>query len=906
MVSSLAQKHTPHIHTPALALLLNLLLAARLIADPLPLLDPNRARFPRSSLVDFSYLLDTPAGKHGFLEAREDGHFYFADGNRARFWGINIASKSVFHQPEVIDQIVDGIAKAGFNLVRIHHIDERNGILDLNFTDTRHLDESRLRILDYWIARLKARGIYTYLDLLDYRTFKSGDGVANADALGRGAKPYIIFNRQLIDLQKEYARQLLIEHVNTFTGLSYAQDPAVVMLELFDENGLFMKRNLWRRMPEPYQSEFRSLWNKWLRDQYGTTERLAKTWTNAEGQCSLMPSENLESGAVELPVMEPGTERGSIYAHSPTSPARKNDAARFACDLQRNYFREMKTYLRSGGVRIPLTAVTRSDEMPDLKSVADELDFIGNNFYWDHPFWTTGQEWQQPTFFMNGNPLMGSGTNCFSPSVMMSKIQGVPLVVREWNYCWPNRYRAVGIIEAVAYGSLQDVDALILFSMGTHDDANRIDFFDVHLDPVRWGIVGMAAKAFLQRDISPADLTVNIAYSPVDTFSYIDYESELYRLGLVSRVQNELFDAGSSSEASLTISSGRSAMGKYPGTQLLLRANRKSADLYDQTRKTVGESLESYGFPLIAEGQTVAAGTPVKSYMFDGTFLTQGRLDLSSSPMFTMDYVTSKGFKPIGVSNDNQSAYGFYDPQRRNFVFHSLSDSHALRVALDALGFLHKSSISRRMIEGQEFTSDTGQVRRNSKTGRMVIDSSCFKVLAGNLNQAGEVRIGSIFIAPSSEVGAILVSSLDSQPIEQSRRIHIKCVSNAENSGQIALYQQTYHRMLLAEPGSGPIRTFGSIATRPTRVVLGNNRGIEVYQENGVWELLMEYDKIHFFSDTPNVPVRILHLTSGAPITAIHYDGRRDDFTYSTTFIYPPDTGLVTVDTRANPTFSQP
>ena len=31
--------------------------------------------------------LDAPAGKHGFVTAKPDGHFYFSDGQRARFFG---------------------------------------------------------------------------------------------------------------------------------------------------------------------------------------------------------------------------------------------------------------------------------------------------------------------------------------------------------------------------------------------------------------------------------------------------------------------------------------------------------------------------------------------------------------------------------------------------------------------------------------------------------------------------------------------------------------------------------------------------------------------------------------------------------------------------------------------------
>ncbi len=40
--------------------------------------------------IDLSGLLDAPAAKHGFVTTRPDGHFYFANGKRARFFGTNV------------------------------------------------------------------------------------------------------------------------------------------------------------------------------------------------------------------------------------------------------------------------------------------------------------------------------------------------------------------------------------------------------------------------------------------------------------------------------------------------------------------------------------------------------------------------------------------------------------------------------------------------------------------------------------------------------------------------------------------------------------------------------------------------------------------------------------------------
>lgn len=47
------------------------------------------ARLP--SPVDVSFLLDAPAGKHGFVVVK-DGHLATEDGQRIRFWGVNITT----------------------------------------------------------------------------------------------------------------------------------------------------------------------------------------------------------------------------------------------------------------------------------------------------------------------------------------------------------------------------------------------------------------------------------------------------------------------------------------------------------------------------------------------------------------------------------------------------------------------------------------------------------------------------------------------------------------------------------------------------------------------------------------------------------------------------------------------
>lgn len=518
-----------------IAITLFLLSAVAAHAATPPILDPNLALFPRSSLHDFSDLVPLAPADRGFLQSR-DGHFYWQDGTRARFWGINVANHSAMVPDEQIVAMVKNFRQAGFNLIRLHHFDERNGIIDMTRNDSRHFVEERLRKIDFWIYQARLNGMSVYIDLLAYRQFKDGDGVPNADAIGRAARPYAVFDRRLIELQKEYAK-VLLTHVNPYTKLAYVDDPTVAILEIYDESGLFMRRAVWREMPEPYNTQFRKLWNDWLRERYKSTFALRTAWGDALGE-----NESVENGTVELPLMtwtpQNVPEEQQFYA----SLARRNDGARFAVSVHQKYFREMRDYLREIGVKIPVNVTGRFDDMADMKSIASELDFIGANFYFDHPYWAAGKPaWKLPSYYHNENPLQDDDERSFAAVMGLAKVHNKPLVVREWNYCWPNPGRGAGMLEAASYAAFQDIDAMILFTYETSTTA-RVSYFNVRSDPARWGLVGIAAQIFLKQIIPPSKYKVIIPYSEEDTFTYTSYYQPLYSLGWFARLENDFYD----------------------------------------------------------------------------------------------------------------------------------------------------------------------------------------------------------------------------------------------------------------------------------------------------------------------------------------------------------------------------
>src|SRR5215831_10174868 len=145
----------------------------------------------QDSDADVSFLLDGPAGKHGFI--RESGGHLAHDGGRFRIWGVNIVGfvkGSALLPPKDQSPIwAAEFARLGINCVRFHFLDRTTsetpkGLIDGARTDSRVFDKDQIDRLDYFIYQLKQRGIYSDLNLNVGRDYKPGDDVPDSNLIG--------------------------------------------------------------------------------------------------------------------------------------------------------------------------------------------------------------------------------------------------------------------------------------------------------------------------------------------------------------------------------------------------------------------------------------------------------------------------------------------------------------------------------------------------------------------------------------------------------------------------------------------------------------------------------------------------------------------------------------------------
>ncbi len=234
------------------------------------------------TLVDVSALNPTPAGRDGFIVAK-NGHFYDEKNRRIRFIGASITADNAFPDKATAQAEAARMHKFGFNIMRLHHMDaswSKPGIFDPAQNDTQHLTKDALDRLDYLIYQLKENGIYANLNLHVSRTYLPGDNLPETDKLPGLGKIVTFFYPRMIELQKQYARDLLT-HLNPYTKLRYVEDPAVAVVEINNENtllGAAFDGSL-DALPPAYKTELARQWSVWLKTKYATTEGLRRAWS---------------------------------------------------------------------------------------------------------------------------------------------------------------------------------------------------------------------------------------------------------------------------------------------------------------------------------------------------------------------------------------------------------------------------------------------------------------------------------------------------------------------------------------------------------------------------------------------------------------------------------------------------
>ncbi len=523
---------------------------------------------PNTGVLNYAHLLDAPAGKHGFVESR-NGHFYFEDGTRARFLGFNVAARSNTPDHETADKMAERFASMGVNIIRLHAADAPIGeepgswssckeapLLDYESGGSRKFHREGLDRFDYFAAKLKEKGIYLHIDLIVAREFTDADEPDYPGGAPSCIKRHAMYNERLIELQKEYAKELLC-HVNPY-------EDSAIKWPMGADDGEQMK---------PYRDEVQRRFNHFLMMKYNTRERLKEAWTH-DGVCALGEDEDPACGTVRgvdggfyQPVNDPN---GPWDADC--GPARYADFMEFGIDTNRRFYRMMKDYMHYLGVKVPIVTSNLLAGAADVYGHTDG-DLMENNSYFNHPLLPVqGNTYlvAGPAEYVSVNPLtMQRGIGAMSTTLLslasVAIVDGKPFMLSEWNEYGLHPFHSTAFLQTVAYACFNDWDGLILYNHHTseHWDDQPADeilnVFDVYNDPAvvcQWGFL---ASVFLKGLVSAAKNKVDVVYTGNDLCTLPNFHAmPATFFPYIASVRNVFLDGGDSyqGDADIAVNAG--------------------------------------------------------------------------------------------------------------------------------------------------------------------------------------------------------------------------------------------------------------------------------------------------------------------------------------------------------------
>ena len=458
--------------------------------------------------LDLSFLHEKPAGQKGFITIK-NGHFTTASGKRYRIWGVNLTGGACFPDKQDAAKVAAYLSMTGINTIRFHFLDsnwgEGRSLFPAKGTTTRNLDTEQLDKLDFFVNELKKQGIYANFNLNVGRNYRQDDNVPFYQFLGT-AKASTLFDDRIIQLEKEYAWQLLT-HNNPYTGNEYRNEPAVAFLEIVNENSLieawFGKRltgthqsvqtSTWIDIPPHYADELTEKYNRWL-------------------------EKNLSASALDTVRKEAGINKSSVIPRlkpdefKKASRLRFHSEARFIMETEGNFYSGMYRYLKDT-VKVNQLIAANSDHNHSksgyaLLSLTSKLDFVDGHVYWQHPNYFNDPVTGKQNFTIPNTPMVNDPLGSTVAQLSRSAVQGKPFTVSETNHPFPNHYSCEGIVTLAAYGLLQDWDGIYFYTF-EHDNPSRWktrtpSYFDIQHDPVKMANLASGGVLFQRADADAA------------------------------------------------------------------------------------------------------------------------------------------------------------------------------------------------------------------------------------------------------------------------------------------------------------------------------------------------------------------------------------------------------------------
>ncbi len=511
----------------------------------------------RESAIGLEEWNDEPAGKYGRISMEGDKLLY--NDREIKLWGLNNCYGACAPDKEMADKRTVLYRKFGINSVRLHKYADRPGSgiqSEDSFTD---FDPEALDQMDYYIHVLKENGIYTKLSPTFGVKFGPGDVhripfhrelgnvFEKSDKRIRAVYGMIYLSTELQDMQIEQTVKIL-NHENPYTGMGYADDPAIFCVEMFNEDAVLWYGTNWSLQQSPtIRERMGRQFSEWLMEKYESEA----AWRDAWGSEAILGGKSDLSNSSFQHIVDTEKIKGTLKAESlragtvipwgnasaydniaqpesdfPELKTRLLNTAEFLIGLQNEFYGRFLEAIRNTGYEGVVMASNwqagstighllnlHSDH---LVGIVDRHNYFGG----------ARGDLEKGLEFADGSMLSQPGIGTLSAG--MQQVASRPFMLSEWIHEQPNEYYAEGPAVLGAYGwGLNGWDVSYIFQnrdMGVYSEKIGRDTWDVTNPAILMNFPAVARQV-RRMDVKESE---NTEYLNVHIPSILDAELSFY------------------------------------------------------------------------------------------------------------------------------------------------------------------------------------------------------------------------------------------------------------------------------------------------------------------------------------------------------------------------------------------
>lgn len=405
----------------------------------------------------------------GDISINSEGNFEFSDGEKVRFWSMQINDFAEnyfdFSQQELVCK---KIKQLGFNMIKVTHA-QTNSFYN-------------------FVKECKDEGIYIYTQL---------GGV---------------FYNYVIDPEGSAANMLSrMSATNPYTGIALKDDPQFLLLQLLNEVSF---HSVWKNngighagvqvmYSGIYNTFFNQKWDEWLLSKYPSYEDLVAAWDDGTGT-AFYPIESGENYPENI-------NRTEFSYWETMSHTRFKDTSEFYADIHEEFYSYTDNLFEENNVKgftVPNNHYYGMSEL-SARKVADIMD---QHSYFPYKRVTIYSEIMQETT-QSQNP-----TNNIINYAALDDVKGYPLTISESNHNFPNLYAAEMPLFVSSYASFHDWDMWTYFKVfqinPVADNLLQVpEAYSSWWDSGRMALMPAASRIFRNEYVSPGSTIVELEHS---------------------------------------------------------------------------------------------------------------------------------------------------------------------------------------------------------------------------------------------------------------------------------------------------------------------------------------------------------------------------------------------------------